>query len=219
MSESWLVWWSRLFALASLSLGHRICCLCLHLSVITTAWSLCLIRDSRRFFSIVDEQPIGMGVRFSRWVQAGLWPILWPMLRHGRTQMWLLTTWSFLSVKPGSHCLMTFVQPWCHWWACQAEMMHLLRLLRLCCPFPSRITTKEHEEGGGQRRCSTYRDFCHRHFFAFGSCEEMRMDTERRFAIAMGETSNELMEMRPGIRRDERREGWRDASGAPTWPP
>jgi len=63
------------------------------------------------------------------------------------------------------------------------------------------------------------RYFCHRHFFAFGSCEEMRMDTERRFAIAMGETSNELMEMRPGIRRDERREGWRDASGAPTWPP
>jgi len=63
------------------------------------------------------------------------------------------------------------------------------------------------------------RYFCHRHFFAFGSCEEMRMNTERRSAITMGETSDELMEMRPGIRRDERREGRRAASGAPTWPP
>ena len=38
----------------------------------------------------------------------------------------------------------------------RAETMHLLRLLWLCCLFPSRIITTEHEEGRGQRRCSTW---------------------------------------------------------------
>lgn len=41
----------------------------------------------------------------------------------------------------------------------------------------------EHEEGGGQTQCSDMRDFCHRHFFAFGSCDLQRDEDEYKAEI------------------------------------
>jgi hypothetical protein len=59
---------------------------------------------------------------------------------------------------------------------------------------PSSLSNHYHRTRRGWRAKAVLgmRDFCHRHFFAFGSCdcEEMRMNTERRSAINMGETSD-----------------------------